>query len=636
MRVVGTAGHVDHGKSTLIAALTGTHPDRLKEERAREMTIDLGFASLTLPGGETIGIVDVPGHRDFIENMLAGVGGIDAALFVVAADEGVMPQTREHLAILDLLQVPGGVIVLTKIDLIEDEEWVDLVELDVKQIVQGTVFAQAPIVRISARTGAGLGELLDRLSEVLAQSEPRADLGRARLPVDRVFIMPGFGTVVTGTLTDGHFQVGEEVEILPSGIHGRIRGLQTHNRKVETAVPGSRTAINIAGVNVDQIARGAVIAQPGRYQSARWLDVQFRLLPDAAGALKHSSEVKLFLGTAEVLARVRLLGVDVLEPGQEGGLQLELREPVVAQRGDRYILRRPSPGETLGGGMVLDPRPQERHKRFSPAVLASLQALRAGSPEDVLLEASAALGPAPLREIVQRARLDSEVASQALTALIAAGSLLLLEGGNGSPDADGLALAHHQWERLAVKALELIEAYHHSFPLRRGMPREEFKSRMKLTTRVSNAIVRTLVQAQQVVEMGVILSRPDFQVRFTPAQQERVQICLDQFASSPFAPPTIQVLQSEVGEDVYNALVEAGQLTPVSSEVVFRSVDYLQMAEGVRRHIEQNGSITLAQFRDRFGTTRKYAQAFLEHLDQAGVTVREGDARKLRTAHKET
>ena len=278
MRVIGTAGHVDHGKSTLVQALTGIHPDRLKEEREREMTIDLGFAWLKLPDGEDIGVVDVPGHRDFIENMLAGVGGIDATLFVIAADEGIMPQTREHLAILDILQVQGGVVALTKVDLIDDPDWLYLVEDDVHTALEGTILADAPVIRVSARTREGLPELLQALSTCLAERPARPDLGRPRLPVDRVFSMPGFGTVVTGTLLDGNLRLGDEVEILPSGLRGRVRGLQTHKHKEEQAVPGSRTAVNISGVNLEQVLRGDVIAHPGDYQPTRRMDMRFHLL----------------------------------------------------------------------------------------------------------------------------------------------------------------------------------------------------------------------------------------------------------------------------------------------------------------------------------------------------------------------
>ncbi|MCJ7533556.1 MAG: selenocysteine-specific translation elongation factor, partial [Anaerolineales bacterium] len=369
MRVIGTAGHVDHGKSTLVEALTGINPDRLKEEREREMTIDLGFAWLTLPNGEEVGIVDVPGHRDFIENMLAGIGGIDAALFVVAADEGVMPQTQEHLAILDLLQIQGGVIALTKIDMVSDPDWLDLIEEDVRKAIKGTVLESVQLVRVSARQGIGLQELQKAITACLAARPPRPDLGRPRLPVDRVFTMPGFGTIVTGTLIDGHFSVGDEVEILPQGTHGRVRGLQSHKRKTEEALPGSRTAVNIAGVDMDKVARGNVVVHPGDYQPSRRLDVQFRLLANVSQPLRHNVQVKIFVGTAEVLARLRLLGQETLLPGQQGWIQLELTEPIIASRGDHYILRRPSPPETIGGGVVVDPHPKERHKRFAQAVL---------------------------------------------------------------------------------------------------------------------------------------------------------------------------------------------------------------------------------------------------------------------------
>jgi selenocysteine-specific elongation factor len=369
MRVIGTAGHVDHGKSTLIAALTGIHPDRLKEEQAREMTIELGFGWLTLPNGEEVGIVDVPGHRDFIENMLSGIGGIDTALLVIAADEGVMPQTREHLAILDLLQVPAGLIVLTKTDLAPDEAWLDLVEGDIRLAVTDTVLANAPIVRVSAKTKSGLELLVTRLQSLLETKPPRPDLNRPRLPIDRVFSMSGFGTVVTGTLSDGHLSIGDEVEILPSEQRGRVRGLQTHKKKEETAIPGSRTAVNISGVETESIRRGEVVIHPHQYQATRRVDAHLRLLKDVSTAIKHNSEVKLFVGASETIATLRLLGTQELAPGENGWIQLELRDPIVAVRGDRYILRRPSPGETLGGGAIIDHQPKGRHTRFDEEVL---------------------------------------------------------------------------------------------------------------------------------------------------------------------------------------------------------------------------------------------------------------------------
>ncbi len=368
------------------------------------MTIELGFGWLTLPNGEEVGIVDVPGHRDFIENMLSGIGGIDAALLVIAADEGVMPQTREHLAILDLLQIPAGLIVLTKTDLAPDPGWLDLVETDIRTTVRDTILQDAHIVRVSAKTKDGLASLITTLQSLLETKPRRPDLNRPRLPVDRVFTMSGFGTVVTGTLGDGHLSLGDEVEILPSGQKGRVRGLQTHKKKEDKAVPGSRTAVNISGVEAESIRRGDVVAHPGQYQATRRLDAHFRLLKDASTSIRHGEEVKFFTGASETIARLRLLGKEKLDPGQEGWIQLELREPVVAVRGDRYILRRPSPGETLGGGVVVDHQPKGRHKRFDREVLRTLEYLSQGTPAEVLLEAAMALHVAPLKEVVSRSR----------------------------------------------------------------------------------------------------------------------------------------------------------------------------------------------------------------------------------------
>ncbi len=629
MHVIGTAGHVDHGKSTLVAALTGIHPDRLKEEQEREMTIDLGFAWMTLSGGETVGIVDVPGHRDFIENMLAGVGGIDAALFVVAADEGVMPQTREHLAILDLLKIEGGVIALTKTDLAPDSDWLELVELDVRQAVQGSVLENAPIVPVSARTGAGLPELARALEAALALRPPRPDLGRARLSVDRVFTIAGFGTVVTGTLIDGALRLGEEIELQPSGLRGRIRGLQTHKKKEQTAVPGSRTAVNISGLDVEQIRRGQVLAHPGRYRPTRLLDVHFKLLADASGPLRHSAEVKFFTGSAEVLARVRLLGAEELPPGGEGWLQLELREPVVAVRGDRYILRRPSPSETLGGGEVTDPQPR-RHRRFDEAAIAALESLRRGAPAEVLASAFQALGVVTLKEAAQRSRLEPPQAAAALKELLETGQLVLLEAGEPAPQADLLAALMPAWQALREKALQEVGAYHKANPLRRGMPREELKSRLKLAPRPFNAALRRLAQDGALEENAALVRLPGHSVSFSPQQAAAVEKLLARFAAAPYTPPSVKESQAELGEELYLALLDLGKLVQVSPEVVFRREDYDEMLRQVRAHFAQEPTLTVIQFRDRFNTSRKYALGFLEHLDALGVTVREGDFRKLR------
>ena len=627
MRVIGTAGHVDHGKSTLVAALTGTHPDRLKEEQEREMTIDLGFAWLTLPGGEEIGIVDVPGHRDFIENMLAGVGGIDAALLVIAADEGIMPQTREHLAILDLLEIKAGIVVLTKIDLVDDPAWLDLVESEIRTVLKGTGLQAVPILRVSSKTRAGLPELLQTLRDLLKNEPARPDLGRPRLPVDRVFSIAGFGTVVTGTLSDGIFASGDEVEILPSGLHGRIRGLQTHKKKEEEAVPGSRTAVNISGLDVEQIQRGEVVTHPGQYRSTQRIDIRFRLLPDVSASLQHDTEVKLFIGTSEAIADVRLLGMESLNPGETGWLQLELHAPVVAVRGDRYILRRPSPGETLGGGTVVDPQPKRRHKRFDQAVLLALEAMAQGTPAEVLLQAALALGLAPVKDVINRSRLVSPAAEAAVTELLESGQLVKLD--DGIWKMESTVLAGSQWTGLKESAAATLALYHETYPLRRGMPREELKSRLKLSPRLFNLVLPKMAAEGLLTEGPKWAALPGHTVRFSPFQQVKVDKLMARFAAAPATPPSVKECQSEVGEDIFRTLLEFSDLVAVSAEVVFRKTDYDAMVEKVRQAIGQKGQVTLAEVRDLLNTSRKYVQALLEHLDAIGVTVRDGDVRKL-------
>jgi selenocysteine-specific elongation factor len=625
MRVIGTAGHVDHGKSTLVAALTGINPDRLKEEQEREMTIELGFAWLSLPDGEDIGVVDVPGHRDFIENMLAGVGGIDAALFIVAADEGVMPQTREHLAILDLLQINSGVIAITKTDLVDDAEWLDLVEMDVREAVASTVLSEAPVVRVSAQDGSGLDELKTHLAAVLAERPPRADIDRPRLPIDRVFTIAGFGTVVTGTLLDGSFHNGDEVIVLPEGKRGRIRGLQNHKKKMQHAGPGSRTAVNISGLDVNQVNRGDVLSLPGQYDPTRRLDVQFRLLADAGSSMFHDMQVKLFVGATEVQARVRLLGTKELLPGESGWLQLEPAEPVTVVRGDRYILRRPSPGETLGGGVVLDPHPPYRHKRFAADVLQNLESLFQGSDADLVYQASLAKGIAPLKDIIEQAHLSEEGGAEAAQELVEVGRLVVLEPDKANP----LVAALETWQGISDKAVNMVSSFHGKQPLRKGFPREELKSRLKLKGPVFNALMVALVQDGKLAQQAALVFRPGHEVRFSDSQKKQVDALMKRFSADPYKPPSIIDAQEAVGEDVYFALVDLDRLVPLTKTIVFRCEDYDHMLAELRAHFASPKGFSLGDFRDHFSTSRKYALAFLEHLDDLGVTRRGEDVRFL-------
>ena len=543
-----------------------------------------------------------------------------------------------HLAILNILQIQGGVVALTKVDMIDDPDWLDLVESDVQQALEGSVLEQAPIVRVSARNGFGLDELKLRLRDVLTKRPPRLDLNKPRLPVDRVFTMAGFGTVVTGTLTDGQLHVGDEIEVLPAGLHGRVRGLQTHKQKEQVAVPGSRTAVNISGIGLEDIRRGDLIAHPGDYRATGRMDVRFELLSETNfGAemtpLKHNTEVKLFIGTAEAVARVRLLGVDELSPGQQGWLQLELQHPLVAARGDRFILRRPSPGETLGGGSVVDPQPKGRHKRFSASVLASLETVSAGTPADILFQALLSTGAAPLKEVFARANLETSQAAAALSELAQSGQILNLEG-KATFSGEDLVIAYPQWQSLAERILKEIGSFHQKSPLRRGLGREELKSRLKDSTRGSarlfNLALRKLLAEGQINEAGPVVFLPEHTIQFTAAQQESVDRMMKRFAADPYSPPSVKECQAEVGEELFAGMLEIGLLVLVAPDVAFSKEVYERMVADVRRLIEQNGSLTVAQGRDHFNTSRRYVLALLEHLDAIGVTARSGDERRLK------
>ena len=629
MYVIGTAGHVDHGKSTLVAALTGIDPDRLKEEKDREMTIDLGFAWLKLTDEIEIGIIDVPGHRDFIENMLAGVGGIDTVIFVIAADEGVMAQTREHLAIIDLLQIKSGVIALTKSDLISDPEWFDLLEEDIRETVKDTVLAEAPIVRVSAKTGFGLQELKELLVDRLKILPGKPDLGRPRLPVDRVFSIAGFGTVLTGTLLDGHLNTGDEVVVLPANHKGRVRTIQNHKRKAQSAYPGSRTAVNISGVDVQQVKRGDILVTPGHYELTNRLDVQFRLLKDASMPLEHNTHLKLYLGSAEIPVRSRLIGSEKLLPGDTGWLQLELESNVVAVRGDHYILRRPSPGETLGGGIVLNTRSPRRYKRFSSEVIKQYETFLEGTPAEMFLHALDRLQFASVSEVISNANLAKTQTDEILAELEKDHLIMPLEK-DGAISYSSLITSSAHWNAIKKNAELLLGSYHQQFKLRPGMAREEFKSRLGFQQKIFNLVLSNLISQSVISEDGAVLKLPGHEIIFTPAQKARADDLLGKFAAEPYAPPSVKECEAMVGEALLSGLIETGQLIQVADDVLFRKHDYDEIYAEIIQKLQNGEQVTVAVFRDHYHTSRKYALGFLEYLDRIGVTERDGDNRRLR------
>ena len=622
--VIGTAGHVDHGKSTLVKALTGIDPDRLAEEKARAMTIDLGFAWLTLPGGQSVSVVDVPGHERFIKNMLAGIGGIDAALLVIAADEGPMPQTVEHLAILDLLGVERGVIVLTKADAAETD-WLDLVREEIRELVSTTALAGAPIVTVSALSGEGLPTLLQTLEAVLDSSPSTPSGGAPRLPVDRVFSVAGFGTVVTGTLSGGEISTGDELRLYPGERRTRVRGLQSHQEKVSRALPGRRTAVNLSGITTEEVRRGNVLAPPGIMNPSQRLDVRLRLLPDAPVALKQNDEVDFFTGAAELPARITLLDRERLGPGESAWVQLRFREPIAVLKNDRFIVRRPSPSETLGGGEVIEPNPP-RHRRFRPETIAALETLAAGAPDEILLQALAQR-PIEIKELAAATvGLSLKQVDEALAELIAEGDVVMLGESGRAPGATKFAVASSLLESLTLQMREAVRIYHASQPLRPGLAREEARRRLGITqSRLFDDLVRTLAGTGKLVDDGATLRLPEFRMTLDPDRRAAADEYLAAIRAQPYTPPGPH--EHGLDPETLAALEHLGEVTKIAEGVYFAPETWDTLVEGTLALIDSNGSISLSQFRDHFGTSRKYAQAALEHLDQLKYTRRVGDDR---------
>ena len=640
MYVLGTAGHVDHGKSTLVKALTGIDPDRWAEEQRREMTIDLGFAWRTLPSGRTISLVDVPGHERFIKNMLAGVGGIDAALLVVAADESLMPQTEEHLAILDLLGIGHGLVVLTKADLVE-ADWLALVAEEVRVRLRETSLVAASIMPVSARSGVGLPELLAEIDVMLDATPTRTSAdGSPRMSIDRAFTIGGFGAVVTGTLVDGPLRLGDEIEVLPGRLRARVRGLQTHQQKQDMALPGTRVAVNLAGISHHDMARGDVLVRPGAITPTMTLDVQVRLIHDLPHAIEQNAALELFVGAAQVLCRATLLDRAALDAGETGWLQLRLERPLAVAHGDRYILRQPSPGRTIGGGVIVDAHPP-RHRRFRAEVIGRLAALARGTPADLLRPALADGMPHAWGDLLAASGLDAATAQEGAVDLLAMDEVVVLdkepwrqedkktrEQEDKNPSqlhvflSSCLLVSTHGWRTLREKLAVALGGYHRRYPLRQGMPREDLRSRLKLGGPALDAVLAAAS------DLAASNERLAWSVAHQPAltddQERAARRLLDGMKRAPYSPPA-----PDLDPELLAFLLDRAQIVRVSDEVCFAPAAYAEMTAWVRAEITRAGNVTVAQFRDRFSTSRKYALALLEHLDERKVTRREGEARVL-------
>ena len=616
MFVVGTAGHVDHGKSTLVQALTGIDPDRLLEEKTRGMTIELGFAWLELPSGTEVSIVDVPGHERFIKNMLMGAGGVDVALLIVAADEGVMPQTREHLAILDLLGVRHGLVVMTKKDLV-DQDWLDLVTLDVQETLEGTTLEDAEVVAVSAETGEGLDELIASLDRIISQLPPHQNAGNPRLPVDRSFTITGFGAVVTGTLADGSLKIGQEVELLPSGLHARIRSLQVHETSHEQVGAGTRLAVNLSGIDHSEIVRGDVVTSPGWLKPSTAFDATFRVIGDAPRAVRHNHRVTLFAGTREIPATVRVLEGEQIAPGSSGWVQVRTRERVAVVRGDSFVIR--DTENTLGGGQVLQPN-APRRKRNDPETILRLETLASGSSEDVALNALKDIEPAATAQLAGATGSNLSEVEDAISTLETEGKVTRI--GSGLTFISSTA----GWEELTDMATKTLADFHESYPLRQGMPLQDFRGQLRLKSASFGAVLQSLTAQEKVTTDDATVRLPAHRPVLTPAQEAAAADYSKLLAVDRFSPSTEQPVDIEL----LLFLVERGDVVRISDDVVYLADAYEDMESRILDSGAGGREITIATVRDLFGTSRKYTLAVLEHMDSKGLTRRVGDSRFVR------
>lgn len=624
--IIGTAGHVDHGKTALIKALTGIETDRIKEEKKRGITIELGFAYLDLPDGEKAGIIDVPGHEKFVKNMLAGAGGIDLALLVVAADEGFMPQTREHLGILSLLNISEGIIVVTKKDMV-DEDWLEIVCDEVRQEVQGTFLENAQIIPVSSYTGEGIEQLRQAIFTMIDQKTQIKNLDVPfRIPVDRIFSVEGFGTVITGTLIEGTMKVGDPVTVYPSRIESRIRNLQVHSQDVQEAYAGQRVAVNLAGLKKTDLNKGDVIAVPNSMHTTMMIDIHLTVLKDCDREIRNATRLHLYHGARDILCKIVLLDRDSVGAGESCYAQLRLEEEIAVKTGDRFVLRFYSPVETIGGGVILDSNPF-KHKRNDATVLESLKLKEGGSDREKI---SAALRDYSARfETLDFLQIQTGIPKEQFDQQINK----LIKDKVAFRVSDNVVIHTDYLNRLKDSAVKLLESYHKENPLREGMKKDEFRNKLIKYEDISvvDKITDSLVNRKVLKYVNNCVALADFEVQQDNNQQE-IENAFLQGGFSPESPDQIAARFPKVKnfKQVLESLVNTGKLVRVEEKILLHADYYNKALTLAKEHVDQNGQITLAEMRDLMGASRKFAVAVLEYWDKRGITKKVGDARTFK------
>ena len=624
--IIGTAGHVDHGKTALIKALTGIETDRIKEEKKRGITIELGFAYLDLPDGEKAGIIDVPGHEKFVKNMLAGAGGIDLALLVVAADEGFMPQTREHLGILSLLNISEGIIVVTKKDMV-DEDWLEIVCDEVRQEVQGTFLENAQIIPVSSYTGEGIEQLRQAIFTMIDQKTQIKNLDVPfRIPVDRIFSVEGFGTVITGTLIEGTMKVGDPVTVYPSRIESRIRNLQVYSQDVQEAYTGQRVAVNLAGLKKTDLNKGDVIAVPDSMHTTMMIDIHLTVLKDCDREIRNATRLHLYHGARDILCKIVLLDRDSVGAGESCYAQLRLEEEIAVKTGDRFVLRFYSPVETIGGGVILDSNPF-KHKRNDATVLESLKLKEGGSDREKI---SAALRDYSARfETLDFLQIQTGIPKEQFDQQINK----LIKDKVAFRVSDNVVIHTDYLNRLKDSAVKLLESYHKENPLREGMKKDEFRNKLIKYEDISvvDKITDSLVNRKVLKYVNNCVALADFEVQQDNNQQE-IENAFLQGGFSPESPDQIAARFPKVKnfKQVLESLVNTGKLVRVEEKILLHADYYNKALTLAKEHVDQNGQITLAEMRDLMGASRKFAVAVLEYWDKRGITKKVGDARTFK------